>query len=107
MKTPEVIDVTNKIKGDIHVDDVKTGEEYLEDVKRIKELFKKGEFELHKIHSNDKSLESSHKKNEASHDQSFAKDQFGIKENETKILVYHGTKLKTFFQLIFRHKLPK
>ena len=45
------------IENDMYVDDLVTGGESLNEVKIIKELFKKGGFSLHKWNSNVPSLE--------------------------------------------------
>ena len=87
-KYPEFEDVINRIKDDLYVDDLITGDFSTERGRRLKDvatmLFKEACIELHKWHSNQPSLEDSHKKFEC--ESTYAKEQLGDKEVESKIL---------------------
>ena len=78
-----------KISRDLCVDDLITGDTNVEKVKHLKEtaidIFRKADFESHKWHSNVPELESEVKPSDES-DQSFAKQQLGVGNDETKLL---------------------
>ena len=71
------------------MDDLITGDTNVEKMKHLKEtaidIFQKADFELHKWHSNVPELKSGVKPSNKS-DQSFAKQQLGVGNDETKLL---------------------
>ena len=77
-----------EIRRSMYVNDALTGGETLEQTLELKEtavkIFGEAQFELHKWHSNAPELEASRKLNEE--DQSYAKQQLGVKADETKML---------------------
>ena len=90
-----------KIRDDIYVDDLVTGEKAcmilsLKNSNFI-ELFKKGGFKLHKWHSNEPNLETNNlsSKNKLS----FAKEHVGTKANETTILGLNLDKQRNSFRV--------
>ena len=56
------LELIRKIRNDMYVDDLVTGGENLQEVEKVKsnsiELLEKGEFRLHKWHSNEPNLET-------------------------------------------------
>ena len=87
-KYPELGETIDEIKGSLYVDDIVTGEVTVEKVKKIKETSEKifGEacIELHKWHSNPKELEETQE--EHLFDLSYAKQEFGTRATDCKIL---------------------
>ena len=84
-KYPELV---KGIRDNLHVDDLITGGESVQSVetKRSKavEVFDDAKFNLHKWHSNDSALES-HDPSQSEEDLTYAKQQLGSHECETKI----------------------
>ena len=93
-----------KISCDLYVDDLITGDTNVENVKHVKEtaieIFQKADFELHKWHSNIPELESEVKPSDKS-DQSFAKQQFGVGNDETKLLGLQWNKAEDTITVTF------
>ena len=93
-----------KISRDLYVDDLITGDTNVEKVKHLKEtaidIFQKGDFELHKWHSNIPELESEVKPSDES-DQSFAKQQLGVGNDETKLLGLQWNKAEDTITVTF------
>ena len=85
----------------MHVDDLVTGGESLQEVEKIKsdsiELFEKGGFKLHKWHSNETNLETNDLNSEK--ELNFAKEHLGTKANETKILGLNWDKQRDTFRV--------
>ena len=85
----EYLEKVEKISRDLYLDDLITGDTNVEKAKHFKEtaidIFQKADFELHKWHSNVPELESEVKPSDKS-DQSFAKQQLGVGNDETKLL---------------------
>ena len=86
----------------MHVDDLVTGGESLQEVEKIKsdsiELFEKGGFKLHKWHSNEPNLETNNRNSEK--ELNFAKEHLGTKTNkETKILGLNWDKQRDTFRV--------
>jgi hypothetical protein len=77
-----------EIEKILYVDDVISGGETTEAVHSLKakavEIFERGKFTLHKWHSNKPDLEGGSQPSEVS--QSYAKEQLGVKSDETKLL---------------------
>ena len=77
----------SEIKDDLYVDDLISGGNNFEQVASLKdiaiEIFNKAGFKLHKWHSNVSTLEE---KEVVIDDQTYAKQQLGVKLNETKML---------------------
>ena len=76
-----------EIKKGLYIDDVITGGEMTEKVRKLKEsavaVFAEAQFELHKWHSNKPELEASVEPGDGK--QSCAKEQLGVKPAETKM----------------------
>ena len=93
-----------KISRDLYVDDLITGDTNVEKVKYLKEtaidIFQKADFELHKWHSNVPELESEIKPSNES-DQSFAKQQLGVGNDETKLLGLQWNKAEDTMTVTF------
>ena len=93
-----------KISRDLYVDDLITGDTNVEKVKHLKEtatdIFQKADFELHKWHLNVSELESEVKPSDES-DQSFAKQQLGAGNDETKLLGLQWNKAKDTITVTF------
>ena len=83
----------------MHVDDLVTGGESLQEVEKIKsdslELFRW--FKLHKWQSNEPSLETNDLNSEK--ELNFAKEHLGTKANETKILGLNWDKQRDKFRV--------
>ena len=98
---PEEIE---KISLDLYVDDLITGDTNVEKVKHLKEtaidIFQKADFELHKWHSNVSELESDVKPSDES-DQSFAKQQLRVGNDETKLLGIQWNKAEDTITVTF------
>ena len=77
-----------EIRDDLHVDNLITGDENFEQVVSLKdiaiEIFREAGFKLQKWHSNIPASEEKGLVNET--DQTFAKQQLGMKLNERKML---------------------
>ena len=77
-----------EIERSLYVDDIISGGDTREDVIKlkgtVKEIFGQAKFQLHKWHSNVSDLEETVEP--ASTTQSYAKDQLGVKPDETKLL---------------------
>ena len=77
-----------KVTNDMHVDDLVTGGENINEVKKLKtdsiSLFRKGWFNLHMWHSNETILETNDPCNTA--ELNFVRQQLGTKANKTKII---------------------
>ena len=84
----EFREVFEKVRDDIYVDDLVTGGESINEVKKLKSdsitLFQQGGFKLHEWHSNETILETNNPCNTT--ELNFAKQQLGTKADETKIL---------------------
>ena len=95
------LELIRKIRDDMHVDDLVTGGESLQEVEKIKsdsiELFEKGGFKLHKWHSNEPNLETNDLNSEK--ELNFAKEHLGTKANETKILGLNWDKQRDTFRV--------
>ena len=95
------LELVRKIRDDMHVDDLVTGGESLQEVEKIKsdsiELFEKREFKLHKWHSNEPNLETNDLSSEK--ELNFAKEHLGTKANETKILDLNWDKQRDTFRV--------
>ena len=95
------LELIRKIRDDMHVDDLVTGGESLQEVEKIKsdsiELFEKGGFKLHKWHSNETNLETNDLNSEK--ELNFAKEHLGTKANETKILGLNWDKQRDTFRV--------
>ena len=93
-----------KISRNLYVDDLITGDTNVEKVKHLKEtaidIFQKADFELHKWHSNIPELESEVKPSDES-DQSFAKQQLGVGNDETKLLGLQWNKAEDTITVTF------
>ena len=81
-------DVVEEIQRSLYVDDVITGMNTVEETKQLMEtmidVFKDAQFTLHKWHSNATELETSSASDEQQ--QTFVKEQLGVKDDETKLL---------------------
>ena len=93
------LELIRKIRDDMYVDDLVTGEERLQEVEKIKshaiELFEKGGFKLHKWHSNEPNLETNNLSSQK--ELNFAKEHLGTKANKTKILGLNWDKQRDTF----------
>lgn len=80
----EFQDVVETVRYDIHVDDLVTGGENINEIKKLKSesisLFWQGRFKLHKWHSNELILDNKNQRNTA--ELSFAKQQLGTKASK-------------------------
>ena len=98
---PEEVEKSSR---DLYVDDLITGDTNVEKVKHLKEtaidIFQKADFELHKWHSNVPKLESKVKPSDESN-QSFAKQQLGVGNDETKLLGLHWNKAEDNITVTF------
>ena len=78
----------NEIRRSLYVDDVISGACTVEQAQHLKDtaisVFGEANFELHKWHSNAGELET--EREEMDVDQSYAKEQLGVRANETKML---------------------
>ena len=83
------IEILQKIDEDLYVDDLTSGDVTVEGARKLKsvatESFKKAGFELHKWNSNVPELDDQHKTT-APLDQTYAKEQLGVSQQDTKIL---------------------
>lgn len=82
-------DEVNEIKESLYVDDIISGGTTVNEVEVLKEsaieIFDRAHFQLHKWHSSEKSLEEPVESDPQS-EQSFAKQQLGVRSEETKLL---------------------
>eukprot|EP00795_Rhopilema_esculentum_P014827 gene14827-5944_t len=80
---------------------------FLLGVKKLKdtavEVFKDAGFELHKWHSNEKQFENDQRE-EQDFEQSYAKQQLGVKNTETKLLGLHWNKTEDTTAVMFPKK---
>ena len=87
-KYPELGESIDEINESLYVDEIVTGEVTVEKVKKIKEISEKifGEacIELHKWHSNAEELEETQEEHLS--ELSYAKQEFGTRANDCKIL---------------------
>ncbi len=109
-----------EIKKSIYVDDLQLTGNTVAEVQHLKEsavkIFNDAKFQLHKLHSNRKELEREDDK-QKDEEQSFAKQQLGVKENDTKLLglswnkehdtIHISTKLENETELTKRGILKK
>ena len=95
LEQPELLKEIEKIEEDLYVDDVTSGGCTVDDVQRLKDIsikvFRKAGIELHKWHSNVPVLEDANPGELL--DQTFAKQQLGVKESDSKILGIHWNKV--------------
>ena len=81
-------DATEEIQRSLYIDDVNTGMNTVEETKKLMEttvdVFKDAQFPLHKWHSNATELETISTSDEQQ--QTFAKEQLVVKNDETKLL---------------------
>ena len=95
------LELIRKIRDDMHVDDLVTGGESLQEVEKIKsdsiELFEKGGFKLHKWHSNEPNLETNDLSSEK--ELNSTKEHLGAKANKTKILDLNWDKQRDTFRV--------
>ena len=93
------LELIKKIRVDMYVDDLVTGEKSLQEVEEIKsdsiELFEKEGFKLHKWHSNKPNL----KTNDLSSQKELTKEHLRTKGNETKILGLNLDKQRDLFKV--------
>ena len=95
------LELIEKIKDDMYVDDMVTGGDNVREVEKMKsesiELFEKGGFKLHKWHSNEPHLET----NDLSPNTelNYAKESLGTKSTETKILGLHWDKQRDTYRV--------
>lgn len=88
-----------EIRRSLYVDDLISGDKNVAGAQHLRQtsqsIFRAGEFELHKWHSNAPSLEQPTPHEETmeerptthqNENQSYAKDQLGVKQGETKLL---------------------
>ena len=97
---PELTAYIDEIDESLYVDDVVTGDTRVDEVKKLKEVaikvFKDAKLELHKWHSNVKELEDP-AQSQLHADVSYAKQEFGTKNMENKILGVPWDKEKDTF----------
>ena len=82
-------ELVKQIMEDLYVDDLITGGEKITNVQTLKDtaiqIFKEAGFVLHKWHSNFPELEENNPE-QSSTEQTYAKQQLGVKSDETKML---------------------
>ena len=87
---PKYPEMVNEIEKSLYVDDLISGasstSKALELKKTAKDIFGEASFELHKWHSNVKEVEKAEEQTVSGENQSYAKQQLGVKEGETKLL---------------------
>ncbi len=105
----EFPDEVIEIKESLYVDDVLSGGSTVDEVHSLKEsaieIFDRAHFQLHKWHSNEKSLEEP-VENDLQSEQSFAKQQLGVKNEETKLLGLKWNKSSDQLAVTFPAKQP-
>ena len=93
-----------EIRRSLYVDDIISGGCTSDEVRELKstavEVFKDAGFELHKWHSNEKHFESD-QRDEQDLEQSYAKQQLGVKNNEAKLLGLHWNKTDDTIAVMF------
>ena len=98
-----------EIKKSLCVDDVITGGETTDKVRKLKEtavaVFGEAKFELHKWHSNEPELEASREFEDGK--QSYAKEQLGVKPGETKMLGLPWDKTEDKIAVTFPRASPE
>ena len=98
-----------EIKKSLYVDDVITGGETTDKVRKLKEtavaVFGEAKFELHKWHSNEPELEASREFEDGK--QSYAKEQLGVKPGETKMLGLPWDKTEDKIAVTFPRASPE
>ena len=98
----------------LYVDDLISGEATVDKAKHVKEtskaIFSEAQFELHKWHSNVPSLEQPTPREQTTEEQptipedesqTYAKDQLGVKQGETKLVCVPWKKEEDTIQIIF------
>lgn len=109
-----------EIKRSLYVDDLISGDKTVADAQHLKQasqsIFRAGKFELHKWHSNVPALEQPTPQEETieeqptSHqieNQSYAKDQLGVKQGETRLLGVPWDKQEDTIQISFPAPIMK
>ena len=109
-----------EIRRSLYVDDVISGDKTVAGARHLKQasqsIFRVGKFELHKWHSNVPSLEQSTPHEETmeerptthqNENQSYAKDQLGVKQGETKLLGVPWDKREDTIQTSFPDPIMK
>ena len=101
-------ELIEEIRRSLYVDDLISGGYNSDEVRHFKtkatEIFREAGFELHKWHSNDKELESEDA-DETDSEQSYAKQQLGVRPEETKLLGLHWNKTSDTIVVSFPAKL--
>ena len=101
-------ELIEEIRRSLYVDDLISGGYNSDEVRNFKtkatEIFREAGFELHKWHSNDKELESEDA-DETDSEQSYAKQQLGVRPEETKLLGLHWNKASDTIAVSFPAKL--
>ena len=96
----------DEILRSLYVDDIITGMNTLDEVKHLKKsavsIFGKAQFQLHKWHSNLKELETEDSCSEV--EQTFAKEQLGVKDDETRLLGLKWNKASDTLRVEFSDK---
>ena len=96
----------SEILRSLYVDDIITGMNTIDQVKHLKKsaisIFGQAQFQLHKWHSNFKELETEGNSGEV--EQTFAKEQLGVKLDETKLLGLLWNKAKDTLKIEFSGK---
>ena len=94
-------DLVAEIEKSLYVDDLIDGADSttkgIELKQTAKEVFSKAGFELHKWHSNVKEIEAENT-TVTEENQTYAKQQLGVKQGETKLLGLTWTKFKITFK---------
>ena len=87
---PKYPDLVDEIEKSLYVDDLISGshstKKALELKQTAKDVFSEAGFELHKWHSNVKEIEAAENPIVTGENQSYAKQQLGVSEGETKLL---------------------
>ena len=102
----------DEILKSLYVDDLITGGETTKEVCHLKNtavaIFGEAGFELHKWHSNEQTLESetNSEQEDEKDDESYAKEQLGVKPGETKMLGLPWDKLKDMMAVTFTAAPP-
>ena len=109
-----------KIRRSLYVDDLISGDKTVAGAQHLKQasqsIFRAGKFELHKWHSNVPALEQPSPHEETikelptthqSENQSYAKDQLGVKKGETKLLGVPWDKREDTIQTSFPDPISK
>ena len=101
-------ELIEEIRRSLYVDDLISGGYNSDEVRHFKikatEIFGEAGFQLHKWHSNDKQLESDDV-DETDSEQSYAKQQLGVRPEETKLLGLHWNKTSDTIAVPFPAKL--